>query len=233
MQQALPRKLGESVLKPTYPGSDIHAHFRAPARQRLWMQRERDEWSRAHLARRRRDHTSAVCYLPLGPFAHLAKRQPAPAHGHPTVHDARVFALSDGPQSWRVLPGGLTRLAHRRPRHGLDAARRQQCRHLGARATVRSTAPPCCNPGSRTARVAPEPSAWCATSRAGSNLFWLGRYTERAENSLRLVRLALEALNGEDRFCAPMLQWLSVHGRTTFAWSCPLARPRPAGAAGV
>jgi hypothetical protein len=31
------------------------------------------------------------------------------------------------------------------------------------------------------------------TSRAAENLFWLGRYTERTENSARLARLALEA----------------------------------------
>jgi hypothetical protein len=35
------------------------------------------------------------------------------------------------------------------------------------------------------------------TSRAAENLFWFGRYTERAENTVRLARLCLEALNGE------------------------------------
>jgi uncharacterized alpha-E superfamily protein len=34
------------------------------------------------------------------------------------------------------------------------------------------------------------------TSRSAENLFWLGRYTERAENSVRLARLTLEALSG-------------------------------------
>ncbi|HEV8691913.1 MAG TPA: alpha-E domain-containing protein, partial [Ideonella sp.] len=34
------------------------------------------------------------------------------------------------------------------------------------------------------------------TSRSAENLFWLGRYTERAENSVRLARLTLEALTG-------------------------------------
>jgi len=33
------------------------------------------------------------------------------------------------------------------------------------------------------------------TSRAAENLFWLGRYTERADNAVRLVRLALEGLH--------------------------------------
>ncbi|WP_207224734.1 circularly permuted type 2 ATP-grasp protein [Sphaerotilus mobilis] len=34
------------------------------------------------------------------------------------------------------------------------------------------------------------------TSRSAENLFWLGRYTERAENTVRLARLALEGLPG-------------------------------------
>jgi len=37
------------------------------------------------------------------------------------------------------------------------------------------------------------------TSRAAENLFWMGRYTERTENTLRLVRLSLEVLNGENQ----------------------------------
>jgi len=46
------------------------------------------------------------------------------------------------------------------------------------------------------------------TSRAAENLYWLGRYTERAENSIRLARLTLEALGGEDQTSPPLLQWL-------------------------
>jgi uncharacterized alpha-E superfamily protein len=34
------------------------------------------------------------------------------------------------------------------------------------------------------------------TSRSAENLFWVGRYTERAENSVRLARLTLESLSG-------------------------------------
>jgi uncharacterized alpha-E superfamily protein len=48
-----------------------------------------------------------------------------------------------------------------------------------------------------------------ATSRAAENLFWLGRYTERTENTARLARLALECLNGEDQSSQPLLTWLT------------------------
>ena len=41
-------------------------------------------------------------------------------------------------------------------------------------------------------------------------MFWLGRYTERAENSIRLARLTLECLGGEEQTSVPLLQWLSA-----------------------
>jgi uncharacterized alpha-E superfamily protein len=46
------------------------------------------------------------------------------------------------------------------------------------------------------------------TSRAAENLVWLGRYTERTENTARLARLAIESLNGEDQNSLPLLAWL-------------------------
>ena len=47
------------------------------------------------------------------------------------------------------------------------------------------------------------------TSRAAENLFWLGRYTERAENSLRLAQLSLQCLGGEDQSSHTLLAWLT------------------------
>jgi uncharacterized alpha-E superfamily protein len=46
------------------------------------------------------------------------------------------------------------------------------------------------------------------TSRAAENLFWLGRYTERTENTTRLARLAIDSLNGEDQESQPLMAWL-------------------------
>ncbi len=47
------------------------------------------------------------------------------------------------------------------------------------------------------------------TSRAAENLFWMGRYTERSENILRLTRLSLDVLGSEDQTCAPLIAWLN------------------------
>jgi uncharacterized alpha-E superfamily protein len=47
------------------------------------------------------------------------------------------------------------------------------------------------------------------TSRAAENLFWMGRYTERTENSLRLVRLSLEILGSENQRLPCLLDFIT------------------------
>jgi uncharacterized alpha-E superfamily protein len=47
-------------------------------------------------------------------------------------------------------------------------------------------------------------------SRTAENLFWLGRYTERAEQAVRLARAALNLIDGDDDVPLPLLQALSA-----------------------
>jgi uncharacterized circularly permuted ATP-grasp superfamily protein/uncharacterized alpha-E superfamily protein len=47
------------------------------------------------------------------------------------------------------------------------------------------------------------------TSRAAENLFWMGRYTERTENTLRLVRLSLEILSSENQSLPHLLHFIT------------------------
>ena len=63
--------------------------------------------------------------------------------------------------------------------------------------TATWTRPRCCSPPLTPAVLAQRTRL--VTSRAAENLFWLGRYTERAENSVRLAQLTLECLTGEDQ----------------------------------
>lgn len=100
----------------------------------------------------------------------------------------RVYALSDGAGSWQVLPGGLARLA----RTESDSVSMQLG---GSSADVwvmtegqvdHSTMLPG-QIGLDDVQRWRRPVA----SRAGENLFWLGRYSERAELATRLVRLGL------------------------------------------
>jgi uncharacterized circularly permuted ATP-grasp superfamily protein/uncharacterized alpha-E superfamily protein len=105
----------------------------------------------------------------------------------------RVFALADGRGGWRVLPGGMTRIA---PPGNRDPWLSMQ--HGSASADTWVLTEGAVDPLS----LLPKPLQpadlvnWhrTVTSRAAENLFWLGRYTERAENSVGLARLILEAL---------------------------------------
>jgi uncharacterized alpha-E superfamily protein len=46
------------------------------------------------------------------------------------------------------------------------------------------------------------------TSRSAENLYWLGRYTERSENTVRLARLCLNTLNAEEPPSDRLWSWL-------------------------
>jgi uncharacterized alpha-E superfamily protein len=118
----------------------------------------------------------------------------------------RVFAVSSGPQSWRVLPGGLARVVA----STADVASMQRG---GSSADVwtltegeidsTTLMQPHMTPASLAQRKR------MVTSRAAQNLFWLGRYTERCENAIRLARLTLECLHGDDQSSPHLLAWLS------------------------
>src|SRR5262245_18211183 len=96
----------------------------------------------------------------------------------------RVFAAAT-PKGWTVMPGGFCRIADQ-----LDA--RAVSMGDGARAAdvwvVSDKAVPTHTllPGTDTVRI--RRIAGVLPSRAADNLFWLGRYLERAEATLRLVR---------------------------------------------
>jgi uncharacterized alpha-E superfamily protein len=118
----------------------------------------------------------------------------------------RVFALSDGANGWRVLPGGLTRLA-------ASDAEVASMQRGGSSAdtwvlTEGEVDPTSLLQHEHPAAVDPTHRSRTVTSRAAENLFWLGRYTERTENSARLARLAIEGLNGEDQNSVPLMAWL-------------------------
>ncbi len=107
----------------------------------------------------------------------------------------RVYALADGQGGWRVLPGGLVRTA---PRGGNTVSMQrggssQDAWIITGDAVDDSTLLP--------APMRPQDLVnhhRVVTSRAAENLFWLGRYCERAEYGARLARIALRALSGDD-----------------------------------
>ena len=208
MEEMLPR-LAERTIKPTYPGSAIHESFDAVLGRNL-DQAALDAWA-GRIVRQSEEHT-VQAYMPLSQMP-AWQSGTATQGGHMVARSVllRVFAVSDGtgadgqPQ-WRVLPGGLARVAGASP----DIASMQRG---GSSADVWAlTEGEVDTTTLLTNTLTPAALAQrkrLVTSRAAENLYWLGRYTERAENSIRLARLTLEALGGEDQTSVPLLQWLT------------------------
>ncbi len=117
----------------------------------------------------------------------------------------RVFAIADGARSWRVLPGGLARVASA----GADLASMQ---HGSSSADVwaltRDDLDKSPLPQAQLTPAPLAPQQRLVTRRAAENLFWLGRYTERTENAVRLARLTLDCLNREEQSSPALLTWL-------------------------
>ncbi|WP_322044985.1 circularly permuted type 2 ATP-grasp protein [Paraburkholderia sp. J67] len=107
----------------------------------------------------------------------------------------RVYAIADPQCGWRVLPGGFTRLAaeHQESVSMQTGGSSVDTWVLSSQpGTAFSLLPRPMQPGDlrRERRRVP--------SRAAENLFWAGRYGERAENGVRLCRLILGSLEGSD-----------------------------------
>lgn len=194
MVAVLPQ-LAQNVIKHTFGGTGAVVGRKLP-RARL------DEWA-GHIMRRAEDFT-VQAYLPLSQMPTWSSG-PAGDRILPRSLVLRVFAVSDGAEGWRVLPGGLTRIGSRdfdiasMQRGGSSADTWVLTEGEVDRTSLLHHEHPAVDTPHRSRTV---------TSRAAENLFWLGRYTERTENTLRLARLAIESLNGEDQSSLPLLAWL-------------------------
>ena len=96
----------------------------------------------------------------------------------------RVFAAAT-PNGWTILPGGFCRIAEQPDARAVsmgDGARSADVWVVSDKAVSASTL----LPAAETVRI--RRIAGVVPSRAADNLFWLGRYLERAEATLRLIR---------------------------------------------
>ncbi|WP_179401048.1 circularly permuted type 2 ATP-grasp protein [Burkholderia guangdongensis] len=212
---ALPH-LARAIVKPTFP-PDVQAGggFDPVIGARL-TPAQLDEW-RARIAAHPA-HYTVQADLPLSQAPTWASRADADADGSARIVPQplllRVFALADGEQTWRVLPGGLARVGTRdtlfnapMPRGGSTIDAWVMTEGAVDRTTLLPTH---LGPDDLVERVR------TISSRAAENLFWLGRYTERATNLMRLARAALERLRGEDDADSPAhLQLLDALCRDT------------------
>lgn len=177
--------LEELVIKPTFPRFGQKAEF--PAKM--------SEAERHELANRIEER----------PEQFLAQEQvdlsTAPVRAEQVIAARhivlRVFAVWDG-SSYTVMPGGLTRVSQEDSSLVVSmqlGGGSKDTWVLGAQREEVSAAARAAEP----VVTAPRSSAELP-SRVADNLFWLGRYTERVESGVRLVRVLLPGLSGEADF---------------------------------
>ena len=219
LQDVLPRIAG-CVIKPTYPHHTDRHSFEPVLGHRLSRQ-EQEEWAKRIL--RDPDAHTLQSWLPL---SHQPTWQTGPdgassIASRPVV--LRVFAVVDAQGGWQVLPGGLARLgtsdgiaSMQRGGSSADvwvqtttATQTQTQTQTQKQSPSTAPAPPSATTSIPAASDAVAQRQRLVTSRAAENLFWMGRYTERTENTLRLVRLSLEILGSENQNLSCLLNFIS------------------------
>ena len=191
-------RLPRSVVKRTYPRASNEAEI-GPM-----LDEQALDSLRARI-RQQPDQYTLQSYLPLS-------QQPTWRDGaiQPRAAMLRLFAICDGPGTWRVLPGGLVRLA---PQGQVIAS--MQSGGSSADCWVQTEGevdPTSLLSNAHNARAHAQQKR-IVSSRSAENLFWLGRYTERADNSLRLARITLRLLQGGQLNSPELQAWLGLAAR--------------------
>lgn len=188
------RVMDEAFVMPTYP--------RAPGDVPLGMERglqKLEDW-RERIAEAPDRYTLQA---PL-PLSHMPCWEPDQNGGGRIGSRAamlRVYAVADGNGGWQAMPGGFMRLAP----PSLEAVSMQLGGTSADTWVVSDQPAQGLMPLHRTARTGLRAlSANAVTrplavsSRAAENLFWAGRYAERAENVARLCRQILGSIESND-----------------------------------
>jgi uncharacterized circularly permuted ATP-grasp superfamily protein/uncharacterized alpha-E superfamily protein len=198
LDAVLPR-LGRSVIKPSYP-YDAQQPDISPALGKYMSDGERDAMAGRML--REGNAYTVQSYMPLSqmPTWQTGRVMPKSAM-------LRVFAVSDGAKGWRVLPGGLMRIAAlgqeiASMQSGGSSADVWVC---GSESPLASSQPLAQKPPMASAKR-------LVTSRSAENLFWLGRYSERTECGLQTAQHILShlATHHDAPPDAAMQRWLSA-----------------------
>ena len=207
LQDVLPR-IQSCVIKPTYPYNTDRQSFE-PVLGHALSRQEQNEWAGRIL--RDPDAHTLQSWLPL---SHQPTWQTRPdgtsnIQSRPVV--LRVFAVVDAQGGWQVLPGGLARLG---TREGIASMQRGGSsadvwvQSVGAERAKTACEPETSKPQSALSAGLSQRQR-LVTSRAAESLFWMGRYTERTENTLGLVRLSLEILGSENQHQLGLLDFIT------------------------
>jgi uncharacterized circularly permuted ATP-grasp superfamily protein/uncharacterized alpha-E superfamily protein len=200
MQDVLPR-LQDCVIKPTYPYTPGRANFEPVMGHRLdW--RGLEAW-RTRIQNDPEAHT-VQSFIPLSHTPTFASLRSMPSR--PVI--LRVFVLANAEGGWQVLPGGLARLG---TQNGIASMQQGGSSAdvwvLGNASEAQANAPQAVV--KEAVFVASSQRHRLVTSRAAENLFWMGRYSERTENTLRLSKLTLNTLSSEAQHSPQLLDWLT------------------------
>jgi uncharacterized circularly permuted ATP-grasp superfamily protein/uncharacterized alpha-E superfamily protein len=154
------------------------------------LDRAERERLRAAIEQRGLDHVGQeVVRLSTMPVLHEGRLQPRPM-------TLRVFAAAT-PDGWQVMPGGFCRISEETDARAVtmrSAVRSSDVWVTSDRPVEPMTLLP--SPD----KIAIRRIVGILPSRAADNLFWLGRYLERTEATLRLVRAVLGRLiNADDQ----------------------------------
>jgi uncharacterized circularly permuted ATP-grasp superfamily protein/uncharacterized alpha-E superfamily protein len=126
----------------------------------------------------------------------------------------RVFATAT-PDGWRVMPGGFCRISARPDARAVSMGEGVQSADvwvLSSKPVVMETLLPA-NDKVRIRRILGN-----LPSRAADNLFWYGRYLERAEATLRVVRCLCARSLEMDLSSGDLSKTLALLGHQLFAW---------------
>jgi uncharacterized circularly permuted ATP-grasp superfamily protein/uncharacterized alpha-E superfamily protein len=120
---------------------------------------------------------------------------------HPRPFTLRLFLARVG-DGWRVMPGGFVRIAETADARAVSLQRGAAT----ADAWVLSLGPvPETTLLPSPERIAVQRATGLLPSRAADNLFWVGRYVERVEATLRLIRALLARDAEDDTAAAPII----------------------------
>lgn len=180
LKQVLPY-LSTLVIKPTYPERKANAAFEPIIG--AYASPEELDALRERIAADP-DAYTLQAYLPLS-------QAPVWSGGHllPRAAMVRMFAVADGRGSWSIVPGGLTRVGGRDQRVvSMQSGGSSVDTWVMTSGVVDmfSMLPEQVSPEDLAQKRRP------VSSRSAENMFWLGRYTERADTGVRLCRLTLE-----------------------------------------
>ncbi len=172
--QTSPAGLSDKLLRNTFPGDGRASQLRQQREAgTAFVAEDPDAWT-----------VQGKLRFSRAPIWQAGSLTPRPAM-------VRVYAIAGHDGSWQVMPGGMTRVARRE-----DASVSMQRGGSSLDTWVMTDGPVSSfsmrPPRLQVAEIAQRHRP--VSSRTGENLFWLGRYTERTEQQLRLTRATLGVL---------------------------------------